>query len=677
MNQLWSSTLNYIWGDPNSAEYHIGEQNSQLYGRMLYLARKNPIYLAAASKSRLSIDYPTKVIPAILELFPQEASADLLKLIIMVIKVEFDELVDASMFLRDTSISSGLIRAYCSGPEFTEYLKKILEPTLNTLKKIDTLLQPSYNEKTSGRNSQLWSLIDDTKSIGDTKINGSQSILTGNKNNGNERSLITENHYLYPDKLVGELLNRILSNMNSFPPGLRLISTTIRGCANKLLKKRRKVFVEKYNEPKIHSLLGGFFFLRFINPALMIPESIFNTTSDGNIEGSTMGEAKGHVEPRNPIIYRKNLTLLAKKIQTLANQSLPPKSPYFQSSPHTSVHTSFTESLNSRFRRNSEMSTINNQNIDENENNSTIYNEKMFLESQIRNENYEKVIKILDLISKPAKQGENIDVTEIENPDICDFNLDLIQSSRFHEHYERQRSSPVKNRSKKSNLQINISTKNDVLDSTHIVDDKNKDDVLQYNEIKKLFRFSDKSMIFDIDKKLVCQIKLKSIYTIHEIILETVQYWEVYKDKGKNKNKKNSVLPLRKSMSESSTLNTFTIDTGHNISINNTKSEPLTTQPQLDGNLQDFSMERCLSKLGLPPDENEVNISLPPTSPYRQSLESALVTHQPSSSNMSSEINSGDSSLGTTGRSFTTYKNGEASFQIRLLEYDPVTFLDF
>ncbi|ODV92894.1 hypothetical protein CANCADRAFT_15563, partial [Tortispora caseinolytica NRRL Y-17796] len=100
-------------------------------------------------------------------------------------------------------------------------------------------------------------------------------------------------------KVLSEIL---LSHVEQIPFGLRWICKQIR-----ILARRR---FSNASEEQISSLIGGFFFLRFINPAIVTPEAydIFEIPPT----------PKG----------RKQLTLIAKIMQMLVNQSMSHKEEY-------------------------------------------------------------------------------------------------------------------------------------------------------------------------------------------------------------------------------------------------------------------------------------------------------------------------------------------------------------
>jgi Ras GTPase-activating-like protein IQGAP2/3 len=94
--------------------------------------------------------------------------------------------------------------------------------------------------------------------------------------------------------LANRFLTTIIDSIDQVPYGIRWICKQI-----KLLTKQKFPDASDWS---ICSLIGGFFFLRFVNPAIVTPQSYMI------IDGQPS---------KNP---RRTLTLLAKMLQNLANK---------------------------------------------------------------------------------------------------------------------------------------------------------------------------------------------------------------------------------------------------------------------------------------------------------------------------------------------------------------------
>ncbi|QSL64781.1 hypothetical protein MERGE_002083 [Pneumocystis wakefieldiae] len=103
-------------------------------------------------------------------------------------------------------------------------------------------------------------------------------------------------------EIADSFINVIIDSIDIVPYGIRWICKQIRN-----LTKRKYPDTSDYS---ICSLIGGFFFLRFINPAIVTPHAY------AIIDGSP-GE-----------YLRRTLTLVAKMLQSLSNKSSHSKEPY-------------------------------------------------------------------------------------------------------------------------------------------------------------------------------------------------------------------------------------------------------------------------------------------------------------------------------------------------------------
>ena len=104
------------------------------------------------------------------------------------------------------------------------------------------------------------------------------------------------------DDIASSFLETIITGLEQTPYGIRWICKQIRS-----LSKRK---YPDAHDQTICTLIGGFFFLRFINPAIVTPKSYML------VEG---------MPSENP---RRTLTLIAKMLQNLANKPSYAKEPY-------------------------------------------------------------------------------------------------------------------------------------------------------------------------------------------------------------------------------------------------------------------------------------------------------------------------------------------------------------
>ncbi|PVU91774.1 hypothetical protein BB561_004222 [Smittium simulii] len=395
------SNRKFSLNDPSSSEIVLGAQNYILYQRLLYLARTDPVFLGYSFHSKLMSEAYTKAIAAISLLFKTDSENNILRLITFMIKAEILTLSENSMILRDNSLSSSLIRLYC------EYDTENL--VLRSISKDSAVIDIFYG-------NNIGPLLDNNTVL----LNSDGTLRKKNNKDifvqSNAEILLQNQEYLIAlNSIVFSLLSRIESSLFKLPTGIREIASAI--------KTASSLKFPDFNPNSLNSLIGGFFFLRFINPAIIIPERVIST----------------------PIpslkLMRKTLTLIAKIIQHLANHSS---------------------------------------------------NDKKLKELQ-SNPNIDK--KIIDLCIKNNKKIKYI-LQEIQFPFISS-NLSYYRHSHshsppldIHKSAQKRASTP----SPQSRFKDDF-FKNTILDSNH-----------------KL------NMTLDIDHR--------SLITIHELILETANYWE-------------------------------------------------------------------------------------------------------------------------------------------------------
>ncbi|OLY81195.1 GTPase-activating protein [Smittium mucronatum] len=478
MHSFWKNSLDYLWGDSDSASYHLGDLNAVLYGQLLYLAQEFPSFLGYSFHSKLSKAALPLVSESITSLF-QNNTPKFIQLISFIIKIDVQNSTDISMFLRDNNLHSNLIRFYLQSPECIKYLQVIVIPTFESISngcrpspqqtskrfsvpfKKSSIIIPSFSqfspklitasafgsENPSSNNSASTSK---TKAINPSKSSDFKPSIDLKSGYGSPSSQEFSNVNI----LTAELLDRIIIDFDIVPLGVKIISNSI------------KTNVQKFFPDKsvsiINSLIGGFFFLRFINPSIMIPERIFDFNDP--IDSST----------------RRELTNVAKNIQYLANHpiSLPPSS-----------------SSNNNSSLSSDISP-----------------------SQISN--LLKIDRILENLSLSSPESFNVSKT-IESPS------STVHSSNFKNNessgtFKKDETVKLSSHFEKEDSDIHI-IKSDIVSD----DQKSKGHIPKKDSSSHLHgnQFEIPTPESSEDSNFV-EISLKSLYLIHELILETMPYWE-------------------------------------------------------------------------------------------------------------------------------------------------------
>lgn len=151
------------------------------------------------------------------------------------------------------------------------------------------------------------SLIDDVLSHPDMDLEINVPILENGKNSKNKSGISQEEmdkRVRTLQQMVSMFLWRVTTSEDQIPFGIRFISKQIQILA------RRKYPDASY--ARICSIIGGFFFLRFINPAVVCPQA--SLISDREMSDKA----------------RRNLVLIAKILQTLSNNQNTAKESYMQ-----------------------------------------------------------------------------------------------------------------------------------------------------------------------------------------------------------------------------------------------------------------------------------------------------------------------------------------------------------
>ena len=213
---------------------------------------------------------------------------------------QFDNTQDYSSLLRANTPVSRMMTTYTRRGPGQTFLKEILSDKINRLiemqdtnleinplKVYEELIQ-EYENKTGQAPSHLPRGITAERAAENREV----------------RDKITPRLKMLDD-IASKFLDTIISGIEQTPYGIRWICKQIRSLS------RRKY--PDAQDQTICTLIGGFFFLRFINPAIVTPKSYML------VEG---------IPAENP---RRTLTLVAKMLQNLANKPSYAKEPYMAS----------------------------------------------------------------------------------------------------------------------------------------------------------------------------------------------------------------------------------------------------------------------------------------------------------------------------------------------------------
>ncbi|KAF2102011.1 Rho GTPase activation protein [Rhizodiscina lignyota] len=277
------------------------DEKTQKYGNLLFLLQSEPRYIAHLCRlvSMAEIDALLQTVMFTIYGNQYESREEhlLLTMFQSVLTYQFDNTPDYSSLLRANTPVSRMMTTYTRRGPGQSYLKVTLADRINSLielKDLDLEINPlKVYEKMV------------------TEIEATEGALPPNLPRGVTAEQAAENETVQQIiaprltmlmEIGNSFLSTIIDNLDETPYGIRWICKQIRS-----LSKR------KYPDAQDHTictLIGGFFFLRFVNPAIVTPRSYM-------LIDNTPGE--------NP---RRTLTYVAKMLQNLANKPSYAKEPY-------------------------------------------------------------------------------------------------------------------------------------------------------------------------------------------------------------------------------------------------------------------------------------------------------------------------------------------------------------
>jgi Ras GTPase-activating-like protein IQGAP2/3 len=210
---------------------------------------------------------------------------------------QFDNTAEYSSLLRANTPVSRMMTTYTRRGPGQTFLKEVLRDKINSLielRDVDLEINPLKVYET-----MVSKIQDDTGTLPDYLPRG---ITAEQAAENPQVQQIIEPRLKMLTEIATGFLDTIIAGRDRTPYGIRWICKQIRSLS------RRKY--PDAQDQTICTLIGGFFFLRFINPAIVTPKSYML------IDGTPA---------ENP---RRTLTLVAKMLQNLANKPSYAKEPY-------------------------------------------------------------------------------------------------------------------------------------------------------------------------------------------------------------------------------------------------------------------------------------------------------------------------------------------------------------
>ncbi|CAB5293984.1 uncharacterized protein OCT59_018234 [Rhizophagus irregularis] len=269
------------------------DRKMQQYGNLFFLLQTEPRHIAVLCRLVSLTEIDTLLQTVMFTLYGNQYESReehlLLTMFQSVLSAQFETTLDFNSLLRANTPVSRMMTTYTRRGPGQSYLKSVLSERINNLiehKELNLEINPLkvYQQ-------MIKKIEEDTNSL----PQGLPRAVTPDvaAANTDVQAMIAPRIKMLME-IANSFLNTIIESIDQVPYGIRWICKQIRS-----LTKRK---YPDANEFAICSLIGGFFFLRFVNPAIVTPQAYML------IEG---------IPGTHP---RRTLTLIAKMLQNLANK---------------------------------------------------------------------------------------------------------------------------------------------------------------------------------------------------------------------------------------------------------------------------------------------------------------------------------------------------------------------
>ncbi|KAG5439946.1 hypothetical protein PCANB_000228 [Pneumocystis canis] len=307
-NRMALDEQNDMTGQFDSLEPQKGifpdDRKLQQYGNLFFLLQTEPRHIAAlcrlVSLSEIDALLQTVMFTIYGNQYESREEHLLLTMFQSVLSSEFDHATEFVSLLRANTPISRMMTTYTRRGPGQSYLKSVLSERINYLYEhnefdLEINSLKVYDQMIRRIESDTGCLPDDLERSVTYETAAANDVVIA----------IIRPRIAMLLEIANSFLNVIIDSVDIVPYGIRWICKQIRN-----LTKRKYPDSSDYS---ICSLIGGFFFLRFINPAIVTPHAYML------IDGSP-GE-----------YLRRTLTLIAKMLQNLANKPSYSKEPYMAS----------------------------------------------------------------------------------------------------------------------------------------------------------------------------------------------------------------------------------------------------------------------------------------------------------------------------------------------------------
>ncbi|KAJ5808546.1 hypothetical protein N7474_009815 [Penicillium riverlandense] len=289
--------------DPQEG-FFPNDDRTQKYGNLLFLLQSEPRHIAHLCRLVTMAEIDSLLQTVMFTIYGNQYESReehlLLTMFQSVLTYQFDNTPEYSSLLRQNTPVSRMMTTYTRRGPGQSYLKQVLAHQINSLielRDVDLEINPLKVYE-----SMVKQIEEETGTLPDYLARS----VTAEDAAANEQvqAIIAPRLKMLTD-IANGFLTTIIDAVHETPYGLRWICKQIRSLS------RRKY--PDAQDQTICTLIGGFFFLRFINPAIVTPRSYM------------LIDATPTDKPR------RTLTLIAKMLQNLANKPSYAKEPYMAS----------------------------------------------------------------------------------------------------------------------------------------------------------------------------------------------------------------------------------------------------------------------------------------------------------------------------------------------------------
>ncbi|OJD18534.1 hypothetical protein AJ78_01450 [Emergomyces pasteurianus Ep9510] len=277
------------------------DDRTQKYGNLLFLLQSEPRHIAHLCRLVTMAEIDSLLQTVMFTIYGNQYESReehlLLTMFQSVLTYQFDNTPEYSSLLRQNTPVSRMMTTYTRRGPGQAYLKQVLADQINSLielNDVDLEINPLKVYET---------MVQQIEASTGSLPSYLQRSVTAEVAAENEQvqQIIAPRLKMLTD-IANAFLETIIEGLEETPYGIRWICKQIRSLS------RRKY--PDAQDQTICTLIGGFFFLRFINPAIVTPRSYM------------LIEATPSDKPR------RTLTLIAKMLQNLANKPSYAKEPY-------------------------------------------------------------------------------------------------------------------------------------------------------------------------------------------------------------------------------------------------------------------------------------------------------------------------------------------------------------